>query len=105
MKKKKEKLWRARIKPEGPPTHDWIADLAIWGGAGHGFEHAVEVPFVLGGNGHVVRDSVQQICREALVSHKVVLTSFCKSQFTHKSVNLLSTITNLNIKLMMLRGR
>ena len=29
-----------------------------------------------------------------LISQKVFIKSFCKSQFAHKSVNLLFTITN-----------
>ena len=39
-----------------------------------------------------------------IISHKVILKSFCRSQHPHKSVNLSLTITNLKNKLTDLCG-
>ena len=39
-----------------------------------------------------------------IIAHKVFITSFCKSQFPHKSVNLSSIITSIKDKLTDLCG-
>ena len=39
-----------------------------------------------------------------LIAHKVFLRSFCKIQLPHKSINLSTTITNMNNKLTDLCG-
>jgi len=49
--------------------------------------------------GQVVKELV------ALISHEVLLTSFCKSQFPHKSVNLSFMITTAKNELTDLCGK
>ena len=69
-----------------------MARLDGGGDGGSAIEEGVSLPVVVG------------ISSAVLVSHKVLLKSFCRSQLPNKSVNLCVTCTNIKSKLTDLCG-